>query len=89
MCTVSKSCISARTFQVCLLLACLTSHNRLVYLRGGSSQTIVRAATLRIDAADQTSYLTQSPYTDTGPTSPRADSLMSGAWQGSHWSANF
>ena len=39
--------------------------------------------------ADQTFYLTQSQYTDTGPTSPRADAITSGAWQGSHWSANF
>ena len=34
-------------------------------------------------------YLTQSQYTDTGPTSPGADPITPGAWQGSHWSANF
>ena len=27
--------------------------------------------------------------TDTGPTSPSTDPIMPGAWQGSHWSANF
>ena len=42
-----------------------------------------------IDVVDQTFYLTQSQYTDTGPTSASADPIMSGAWQGSHWSANF
>ena len=42
-----------------------------------------------IDVADQTFYLTQSQYTDTGPTSPSADPITPGAWQGSHWSANF
>ena len=42
-----------------------------------------------IEVADQTFYLTQSQYTDTGPTSPSADPIMPGAWQGSHWSANF
>ena len=42
-----------------------------------------------IQVADQTFYLTQSQYTDTGPTSPSADPTMPGAWQGSHWSANF
>ena len=42
-----------------------------------------------IQVADQTFYLTQSQYTDTGPTSPSADPIMPGAWQGSHWSANF
>ena len=31
----------------CLLVGCLTSSNRLVYLRDGSAQTILRAATLR------------------------------------------
>ena len=42
-----------------------------------------------IEVADQTFYLTQSQYTDTGPTSPSDDSITPGAWQGSHWSANF
>ena len=32
---------------VCLLLACLTSQQQVVYLRDGSAQTILRAATLR------------------------------------------
>ena len=43
--------------------------------------------------ADQTFYLTQSQYTDTGQTSPSADPITPGAWQGqplecqflSHW----
>ena len=34
-------------------------------------------------------YLTQSQYTGTGPTSPSADLITAGAWQGSHWSAHF
>ena len=63
--------------------------NMLVYLRDRSAQTIWRAATLEIEAADPTFYLTQSQYTDTGPTSPSADPITPGAWQGSHWSANF
>ena len=41
------------------------------------------------EIADQTFYLTQSQYTDTRPTSPSADPITPGAWQGSHWSANF
>ena len=41
------------------------------------------------EVADPTFHLTQSKYTDTGPTSPIADPIMPGAWQGSHWSANF
>ena len=42
-----------------------------------------------IDVADHTFYLTQSQYTDTGLTSPSADTITAGAWQSSHWSANF
>ena len=43
----------------------------------------------QIEVADQTFHLTQSQYTDNGPTSPSADPKTPGAWQGSHWSANF
>ena len=42
-----------------------------------------------IEVADQTFHLTLSQYTDTGPTSPSTDPRTPGAWQGSHWSANF
>ena len=38
------------------------------------------------EVADQTF---KSQYTDTGPTSPSTDPITSGAWQGSHWRANF
>ena len=41
-----------------------------------------------IEAADATFHLTQSQYTDTGPTSPSADYITPGAWQGSQWSAD-
>ena len=68
----------------CLLVAERPS-SRLVYLRDRSAQTILRAATLEIEVADPTFYLTQSQYTDTRPTSPSADPVTLGAWQGSHW----
>ena len=42
-----------------------------------------------IEVADPTFHLTQSQYTDSGPTSPSTDPITPGAWQGSHWSANF
>ena len=45
-----------------------------------------------IEAVDQTFYLTQPQSINTGPTSPSADSVTPGAWQGSvelpissHW----
>ena len=41
------------------------------------------------EVADPSFLLTQSHYTDTGPTSPSTDPITSGAWRGSHWSANF
>ena len=42
-----------------------------------------------IEVADQTFHLTQSQFTDTGPTCPSTDSITLGVWQGSHWSSNF
>ena len=42
-----------------------------------------------IEVADPTFYLTQSQYTDTGPTSSSIDPIAPGAWQGSHWGAIF
>ena len=72
----------------CLLVAYRPSNMR-VYLRDGSAQTIFTCCHTEIEAADQTFHLTQSQYTDTGSTSPSADPITPGAWQGSHWSANF
>ena len=41
------------------------------------------------DRSCRSNYLTQSQYTDTQPTSPSADPITPGTWQGSHWSAKF
>ena len=60
-----------------------------VYLRDGSAQTIFTCCHTEIEVADQTVCLTQSQYTDTGLTSPSTDPIIPGAWQGSHWRANF
>ena len=62
--------------------------NRPVPLRDGSAQTIVHAATTR-QKLHQTFHLTQSLYTNTGPTTPSADPITPGAWKGSPWSTNF
>ena len=35
-----------------------------------------------IEVADQTFHLTQSQYTDMGPTSSSTDPIIPGAWQG-------
>ena len=71
----------------CWLVASRYSNMR-VYLRDGSAQTIFTCCHIEIELADPKFYLTQSQYTDTGPTSPSADPITPGTWQGSHWSAN-
>ena len=76
---------------VCYLLN--VPSNMRVYLRDGSAQTILRAATLRQKLQIRLFYLTQSQYTDTGPTSPSAEPITPGALAGqplecqfvSHW----
>ena len=74
---------------VCLLVGCLTSQQQASVSQGRICSDNFTCCHTEIEAADQTFYLTQSQYTDTGPTSPSADPITPGAWQGSHWSANF
>ena len=74
--------------RVGLFVGCLTSQQQAGVSQGRISDKFTCCHT-EIEAAEQTFYLTQSQYTDTGPTSPSADPITPGAWQGSHWSANF
>ena len=82
------------SYEVSRYFVCLFSlllnvpFHTLVHFRDGSAQTILRAASLRQKLQIKAFHLTQSQYTDTGPTSPRADPITPGAWQGSHWNAN-
>ena len=83
---------SARCFPgslVCLLVGCLTSCKHSSVSQGRICSDKFTCCHTEKEVADQTFYLTQSQYTDTGPTSPCADPTMPGAWQGSHWSASF
>ena len=76
--------------RVCLLfVGCLTSQQHASVSQGRICTDNFTCCHTEIEAADQTFHLTQSQYTDTGPTSPSADPITPGAWQGSHWSANF
>ena len=85
----SRQCYLPVLEFVCLFSLLLNvPFHTLVYFRDGSAQTILRAATLRQKLQIKAFHLTQSQYTDTGPTSPRADPITPGAWQGSHWNAN-
>ena len=71
------------------VVGCLTSQQQASVSQGRVCTENFTCCHTKIEVADQTFYLTQSQYTDTGPTSPRADPITPGAWQGSHWSANF
>ena len=71
-----------------LLVGCLTSQQQATVSQGRICSDNFTCYHTVVEAADQTFCLTQSQYTDTGPTSPSADPITPGAWQGSHWSAN-
>ena len=72
-----------------LFVGYLTSQQQASVSQGRICSDNFTCCHTEIEVADQTFYLTQSRYTDTGPTSPSADPIMPSAWQGSHWSANF
>ena len=74
---------------VCLFVGCLTSQQHASVSQGRICTDNFTCCHTEIEAADQTFHLTQSQYPDTGPTSPSADPITPGTWQGSHWSANF
>ena len=72
-----------------MFVGCLTSQQRASVSQGRICTDNFTCCHTEIEAADQTFYLTKSQCTYTGPTSPSADPIPPGAWQGSHWSANF
>ena len=75
--------------QQLLFVGCLTSQQHVSVSQGricSDNFTLCRTET---EVADQPFHHTQSQYTDTRPTSPSTDPITPGAWQGSHWSANF
>ena len=72
-----------------LFVGCLSSQQHASVSQGRICTDNFTCCHTEIEAADQTFHLTQSQYTDTGLTSPSADPITPGAWQGSHWSANF
>ena len=74
---------------VCWLVGCLTSQQQASVSQGRICSDNFTCCHTEIEVADPTFYLTQSQYTDTGPISPSADPITPGAWQGSHWNANF
>ena len=59
----------------------------LAYLRDDLPDNFTCCHT-ELEVADLTLHLTQSQYTDTGPTIPSVDPMKTSAWQCSHWSAD-
>ena len=84
-----KSCVPIWLGRVCLLVGCFTSQQQARVSQERICLDNFTCCHTEIEVADQTFYLTQSQYTDTGPTSPTSDPITPGSWQGSHWSANF
>ena len=72
-----------------LFVCCLASQQQASVSQGRICTDNFTCCHTEIEVADQTFHLTQSQYTDTGPTSPSTDPITPGAWQGSHWSTNF
>ena len=72
-----------------LFVGCLTSQQHAGVSQGRICSDNCTCCHTETEVADQTFYLTQSQYTDTGPTSSSTDPIMPGARQCSHWSTNF
>ena len=66
------------------MVGCLTSQQHASVSQGQICSDNCTCCHTETEVADQTFYLTQSPYNDTRPTSPSADPITPGAWQGSH-----
>ena len=73
---------------VVLSVGCLTSQQHASVSQGRICSDNCTCCHTEIEVADPTFYLSQSKYTDTGPTSPSADPITPGTRQGSHWSAD-
>ena len=72
-----------------LFVGCFMSQQHASVSHGRTCSDNFTCCYTEIEVAGQTFHLTQSQFTDTGPTSPSTDPITPGAWQGSHWSANF
>ena len=70
-------------------VCCLASKQRASVSQGPICADHCTCCHTETEVADQNFCLTQSQYTDTGPTGPKTDPVSPCAWQGSHWSANF
>ena len=87
-CTVN-CCVIVTRLSGFLLCVAGCSQQRFSVSQGRICSDSFTCCHTEIGAANKTFYLTQSQYTDSGPTIPSADPITPAAWQGSHGSANF
>ena len=85
----SRVCPNSPRLALSLLVGCLTSQQHASVSQGRICSDNFTCCHTEIEVSDPTFHLTQSQYTDIGPTSPSADPITPGARQGSHWSADF
>ena len=78
----SESFSSGVTNVVFLFVGSLTSQQDASVLQGRICADNCTCCHTEIEVTDQTFHLTQSQYTDTGPTSPSTDLTTPGARQG-------
>ena len=71
-----------------LFVGCLMSQQHARVSQGPICSDKFTCCYTKTEVADQTFYLTQSQYTDTGSTRPSVDPTMLGTWRGCHLSAN-
>ena len=81
--------LEMQLIRLLLSVGCLKSQQQASVSQGRICSHNFTCCHTEIEVADPAFYLTQSQYTDAGPTSPSADPISPDAWQGSHWSANF
>ena len=68
---------------------CLTSQQHASVSQGRVCSDNCTCCHTEIEVADETFHLTLSQYTDTGQTSPRADTITKGAWHSNHRRSDF
>ena len=72
-----------------LFVSCLTSQQHASVSQGRICEDNCTCCHTEIEATNSTFCLTQSQYTDTGPTRPSVNPATPDAWQDNHWTANF
>ena len=92
--TEHQAAVKVVHFLVCFLsvllfVGCLLSQQHTRVSQGRICSHNCACCQTEIEVTDQTFYLTHLQYTETGPTSPSADPITSGTWQGSQWIVNF